>query len=208
MCDYNNFEEYDKFRAVNDNGLWEISKARDLFNKEVEEVDRHRALQNLTEMNLVREIKRSVSYIWADETYLKNAQKWLSMRENCDKRRKYDEKDWFEILTKNISEALDVDRVEICDIHSCGYESYSYYIYFTIQEYDYIFVLEIPIIKNLSEKNREYTSDGQLSFGYEKSDCCRVMHWHSYNLRDFIEAIKEITTSEEYKQHVSSKEVT
>ena len=128
MCDYNIFEEYDKFRAVNDNGLWKISEARDLFNKEVEEVDRHRALQNLTEMNLVREIKRIVSYIWADETYLKNAQKWLSMRENCDKRRKYDEKDWFEILTKNISEALDVDRVEICDIHSCGYENYSYYI--------------------------------------------------------------------------------
>lgn len=209
MLDFDtNTGDFDKFRAVNSNGLTAISGARNLFNKEIEEVNRHKALQELTEMNLVREIKRNVSYIWADEIYLKDAQKWLSMRDSCDKRRNYDEKDCFEILTRNISEALGVDRVEIYRIDICGCERYAYSVYFTISEYDYNFVLEIPVIKNLTAENREQTFDGKLMFGYEESRFSRVMYWHSYNLRDFKEAIKEITTSEKYKQHVSAKEVT
>lgn len=203
-----NTDDFDKFRAVNNNGLTAISGARNLFNKEIEEVNRHKALQELTEQNLVREIKRNVSYVWADKIYLENAQKWLSMRDNCDKRRNYNEKDCFEILTKNISEALDVDRVDIYRIDICGYERYAYSVYFTISEYDYNFVLEIPVIKNLTVENREQTFDGKLMFGYEESRFSRVMYWHSYNLRDFKEAIKEITTSEKYKQHVSAKEMT
>ena len=207
MLDFDtNIDDFDKFRAVNNNGLTAISGARNLFNKEIEEVNRHKALQELTEMNLVREIKRNVSYIWADKIYLENAQKWLSMRDNCDKRRNYEEKDCFEILTKNISEALGVDRVEIYRIDIYGYERYAYSVYFTISEYDYNFVLEIPVIKNLTVENREQTFDGKLMFGYEKNKFSRVMFWHSYNLRDFKEAIKEITTSDKYKQHVSAKE--
>lgn len=201
-----NTGDFDKFRAVNNNGLTAISGARNLFNKEIEEVNRHKALQELTEMNLVREIKRNVSYMWADKIYLENAQKWLSMRDNCDKRRNYNEKDCFEILTKNISEALDVDRVEIYRIDICGYECYAYSVYFTISEYDYNFVLEIPVIKNLTIENSRETFDGKLIFGYEESRFSRVMIWCSYNLRDFKEAIKEITTSDKHKQHVSAKE--
>ena len=201
-----NTDDFDKFRAVNNNGMFCISEAKELFKKEKEEVKRHQILQELTEQNLLREIKRNVSYVWADKIYLENAQKWLSMRDNCDKRRNYDEKDYFEILTKNISEALDVDRVEIYNIHSCGYENYAYSVYFTISNYDYNFVLEIPVIKNLTVENSREIFDGKLIFGYEESRFSRVMYWHSYNLRDFKEAIKEITTSDKYKQHVSAKE--
>ena len=209
MLDFDtNTDDFDKFRAVNNNGLTAISGARNLFNKEIEEVNRHKALQELTEMNLVREIKRNVSYVWADKIYLENAQKWLSMRDSCDKRRNYDEKNCFEILTRNISEALDVDKMEIYRIDICGYERYAYSVYFTISEYDYNFVLEIPVIKNLTIENSRETFDGKLIFGYEESRFSRVMYWHSYNLRDFKEAIKEITTSDKYKQHVSVKEVT
>ena len=201
-----NTDDFDKFRAVNNNGMFCISEAKELFKKEKEEVKRHQILQELTEQNLLREIKRNVSYMWADKNYLENAQKWLSMRDNCDKRRNYNEKDCFEILTKNISEALDVDRVEIYNIHSCGYERYAYSVYFTISEYDYNFVLEIPVIKNLTVENSRETFDGKLIFGYKESRFSRVMIWHSYNLRDFKEAIKEITTFDKYKQHVSAKE--
>ena len=74
MVDFDtNIDDFDKFRAVNNNGLTAISGARNLFNKEIEEVNRHKALQELTEQNLVREIKRNVSYIWADKIYLENA---------------------------------------------------------------------------------------------------------------------------------------
>ena len=209
MVDFDtNIDDFDKFRAVNNNGLTAISGARNLFNKEIEEVNRHKALQELTEQNLVREIKRNVSYIWADKIYLENAQKWLSMRDNCDKRRNYDEKDYFEILAKNISEALDVKKVDIHEIVSCGYENYAYIIFFTIQEYDYVFILEVPVIKKLTVENRKELLDGKLLFGYKKYSYCRNMCWYSYNLRDFKEAIKEITTSDMYKQHVSAKEVT
>ena len=209
MVDFDtNIDDFDKFRAVNNNGLTAISGARNLFNKEIEEVNRHKALQELTEQNLVREIKRNVSYIWADKIYLENAQKWLSMRDNCDKRRNYDEKDCFEILAKNISEALDVKKVDIHEIVSCGYENYAYIIFFTIQEYDYVFILEVPVIKKLTVENRKELLDGKLLFGYKEYSYCRNMCWYSYNLRDFKEAIKEITTSDMYKQHVSAKEVT
>lgn len=201
-----NTDDFDKFRAVNNNGTFCISEAKELLKKEKEEVKRHQILQELTEQNLLREIKRNVSYMWADKNYLENAQKWLSMRDNCDKRRNYNEKDCFEILTKNISEALDVDRVEIYRIDICGYECYAYSVYFTISEYDYNFVLEIPVIKNLTVENNREIFDGKLIFGYEESRFSRVMIWHSYNLRDFKEAIKEITTSDKHKQHVSAKE--
>ena len=92
----------------------------------------------------------AVLYTIVDKNYLENAQKWLSMRDNCDKRRNYNEKDCFEILTKNISEALDVDRMEIYRIDICGYERYAYSVYFTISEYDYNFVLEIPVINAIA----------------------------------------------------------
>ena len=115
-------------------------------------------------------------------------------------------KDYFETIAWNISEELDVDRVEIYRIDICGYEHYAYSVYFTISEYDYNFVLEIPVIKNLTVENSRETFDGKLIFGYEESRFSRVMIWHSYNLRDFKEAIKEITTSDKYKQHVSAKE--
>ena len=180
MLDFDtNIDDFDKFRAVNNNGMFCISEAKELLKKEKEEVKRHQILQELTEQNLLREIKRNVSYMWADTIYLDNAQKWLSMRDNCDKRRNYDEKNCFEILTKNVSEALDVQRVEIYRIDTCGYERYAYSIYFTISEYDYHFVLEIPVIKNLTVENREQTLHGKLMFGYEESRSSRVMLWHS-----------------------------
>lgn len=206
MYDYDNFEEYDKFKAVNNNGLIYISEAKELFKREKEEVKRHRVLQELTEQNLVREIKRNVSYIWADKSILENAQKWLSIKDNCDKRRKYDEKDYYGLLSNSISEALDVSNITIYKIMSCGYENYAYSVYFTIDEYDYNFDLTIPIIKNMTTENKQETLGGMLLFGYESSRSCWTMHWHSYNLRDFKKAVEEIITSDEHKEHVSSKE--
>lgn len=206
MYDYDNLEEYDKFRAMNNSRMFCISEAKELFKKEKEEVKRHQILQELTEQNLIREIKQNVSYVWADESILENAQKWLSIKDNCDKRRKYDEKDYYVLLTNSISEALDVSSITINKIITCGYENYAYSVYFTIDEYDYIFDLTIPVIKNMTAKNRQETIDGMLLFGYESSRSCWTMHWHSYNLRDFKKAIEEITTLDEHKEHVSSKE--
>lgn len=203
---YDVFEDYDKFKAVNSKGLSEISGAKDLLNKEIEEVKRHKILKELTEQNLVREIKRNVSYIWADKSILENAQKWLSIKDRCDKRRKYNEKDYYVLLSNSICEALNVNNITIYKITSCGYENYAYSIYFTIDEYDYNFDLTIPIIKNMTNENRQETLDGMLLFGYESDRGGWTMYWRSYNLRDFKSALVEITTSDKHKKHVSSKE--
>lgn len=202
-------KDYDKYSVVNDTGLEAIHNAENLFKKESEEVERHHTLMNLTNENIVRVIKNSVQYIWINELILLNAQKWISIRKDCDKRRNYDEKTSYNFLTTQISEALELHNVEIRKIISCGTNMsniYAFAVRFISNDTDYIFELQIPIIKNLTIENREYARNGKLSFGYKQMSSCWNISWNSYNIRDFKEAINEITTSEKYQTHVSAKE--
>lgn len=206
IYDYGN-DELDKHKGTDTSGLEAICNAKELFKKEKEEVERHQTLMNLTEANIVRTIKENVHYIWAEETTLLKAQKWLSIRKDCDKRRNYDEKTSYNFLTSQISEALELSNVEIKNITQCGYDTYAFSVRFTVNDFDYIFELEIPIIKNMTVENREYTCNGMLSFGYKQTKYSWDISWHSYSIKDFKEAIKEITISEKYQEHVSAKEV-
>lgn len=206
-CDVNNYENtsesFDMYKGVSCKGLATIFAAQELLKKEQEEVKRHQALLKLTTKNLVDNIKRSVQYSWVDATILENAQKWLVIKKNCDKRRKYVEKDAYDAISKKIAEALEIENVKILNITQCGLECYAYAIVFKTSDFDYVFRLEIPIIKHMNVDNMGYTRYGTLGFGFEESECSWVLQWNSYNLRDFKDAIHEMITSEKYKKHVS-----
>lgn len=103
-----------------------IAEALDLLKSEQNEVQKHMALLELTKHNLVDTIKSCISYSWASEKTLTSAQKWLTMRDNCDKRKKYDEKEAYKLLTENMVWMLSADNITIKEIITCGYNAYAY----------------------------------------------------------------------------------
>lgn len=197
------FDKFDKYKGISISGLEIISDAKELLKKEKEEVKRHQSLLDLTTHNLVSTIKRNVYYGWVNENILENAQKWLMIKKSCDKRRKYDEKISYDWLSEEISKALEINDVKIINIMTCGMETYAYEIEFITNDFDYIFQLEIPVIKNMTVDNIEYTYGGNLLFGYKEGESSWKMLWHSYNIMDFKNAIHEIITSEKYLKHIS-----
>lgn len=207
VIDYTNNinNDFDKYVSVNTDGFNEICDAKKLFEKEKEEFERHQVLMNLANENIVKTIKSNVCYMWVDSNIFLKAQKWLSIRNDCDKRRNYDEKDSYNFLISQISEALELSNAEIISIEQCGYKMYGFSVCFIANDFDYIFNLTVPIIKKMTVENKEYINDGMLSFGYKQTEYVWEMLWHSYNLRDFKEAINEITTSEKHKKHVSAR---
>lgn len=125
---------------------------------------------SLTEAQIVATIKANVHYTWADEAILLKAQKWLSIRKDCDKRRNYDEKTTYNYLVSQISEALELNDIEIIKISKYGYNTYCFSVYFVTNDLDYIFALDIPIIKNMTVENREETNNVMLMFGYKETE--------------------------------------
>lgn len=201
ICENNGDDTFDKYKGVDISGLKTISEAKELLEREEKEVKRHQVLLKLTKLNLIGAVKQSVHYIYAYETILKNAQHWLTIKKDCDKRRKYEEKTSYNLLSKELSETLEINNVEIIDIRTCGLEIYAYAIDFITNSYDYIFQLEIPLVENITIDNMQYTQNGKLLFGYKENDST---YWHSYNIRDFRDAIHEIVTSKKHQKHISS----
>lgn len=175
-----------------------IAEALDLLESEQNEVQKHMALFELTKHNLVDTIKSCISYSWASEKTLTSAQKWLTLRDNCDKRKKYDEKDAYKLLTENMVWMLGVDNITIKEIMTCGYNAYAYTIAFTVNDHDCLFRVTVPMLDKLTSlmltpKITDYSTAGMLQLGYQqdKNGSLWNCQW-SYELKDFGITIQDI----------------
>lgn len=200
-------EPYNLFRAVKSKGIDKIHKAVNLMNDEIAEYEKHEQLLKLTEKNLINTIQANVRYDWVDY-FIEDAIKWISMRDNIDKRRKYEEKTSYGCLCSKIQSALDIQNINITQIVQGGYDCHYHSIHFTsdIDEHKCVFILEIPVIRRIQLTEETKRCLGMLSFGFKSSDSCYNMCHHSYDVTDFKSTIKEIIKSEEYKKYYIKEE--
>ena len=75
------------------------------------------------------------------------------------------------------------------DIVVCGFDRYAYNITFIAN--DTKFLLEVPVVKNISLDNYIYCHYGQYCLRYYSSKCCQEYIEASYELDDIKKAFKE-----------------
>lgn len=101
---------------------------------------------DLLEADAFRTYKKEVIYLLSlNPALISKAKKWLEMvndkKNKIDKRKKYEEKDIYEMFLKDLKKLLGYD-IEITHITQYGYESYAYGIYFNCMNHK--FELKIP----------------------------------------------------------------
>ena len=114
---------------------------------------------DLLEADAFRTYKKEVIYLLAlNPALINKAMKWLNMLEDrtnkIDKRKKYEEKDIYEMFLKDLQKLLGYD-IEITNITQYGYEGYAYGVYFNCM--DHRFELKIPNMDMVDIKHyRDY----------------------------------------------------
>lgn len=81
----------------------------------------------------------------------------------------------------------------IDEIVVCGFDRYAYNITFTVNNIK--FLLEVPVVKNISLGNYIYCHYGQYCLRYYSSECCQEYITASYELEDIKKAFKEFIDS-------------
>ena len=141
--------------------------------------------------------KKNVDYDWSfHRLTLDSACEWLSMLKNgvdkdgnkINKRKNYDEKASFDILTRNMQTLFREKNLTIERIHNYNYGR-GYDIEFTTHKKS--FRLVVPIIAALSSEDYEtYGSDVfKLELSYISSDCCSEVIGYTfdeYNLASLL----------------------
>lgn len=192
------------YRGTDANGIKAINEAMNLMDSEQAEIDKHTRLHQLTKEDLAYQIRHNINYLWF-EYFLEDAKKWVIMRDKCDKRKKYQEKEGYNYLTRKLKEIFNVETLDILEFRTEGYDRYATWCIFTTDT-DYIYYLIVPTIKNVSEKNMENVAYGQIKFGYYSNSSCMRTVATSYDATSFRQAMIDMTVDEDYDKHMSKTE--
>lgn len=183
-------------------GIKAITDALELSVYERKKLERHQKLSQLADEDVAYMIRKNVNYLWVDFLFDK-AKEWLSIRkQKYDKRKRYKEKEIYELLVNRLKEIFEVDTVEIINMCYEGYEQYSRWIDFTTDS-DYVFHMTVPVIKRITPELMPYVNYGKITLGYYESESCMRTCGVSYNAAELKPIMDEILTSEEYKKHLS-----
>ena len=166
-------DEHDRdclYRGTDANGLKAINEAMNLMDSEQAEIDKHTRLHQLTKEDLAYQIRHNINHLWFDY-FLEDAKKWIVMRDKCDKRKKYTEKQGYDYLVCKLKEIFDVENINILQLRTEGYDRCATWCIFTTDT-DYIYYLIVPTIKNITHKNMEEVAYGQIRFGYYSAPSC------------------------------------
>ncbi len=197
----NDTEEWFEYRQriEDQQKLLEIETANKLSEDMAKEAAKYAKLAQLALKDKISVMKNALRGRWLYLTYpVKGAQKWLSMKDQkLDGRKKYDEKDSFEYLTKQIEELLDL-KIEITDISILGYDEAAFFIKFTItgdpfcREYE----LSVPETEKLNKDNLTELCEGKLKLTVRSSanSCCWNYICASYDKEELKNKFKEWLT--------------
>lgn len=200
-------DEHDRdslYRGTDANGLKAINESMNLMDSEQAEIDKHTRLHQLTKEDLAYQIRHNINYLWFDY-FLEDAKKWIDMRDKCDKRKKYTEKQGYDYLVSKLKEIFDVENIDILEFRTEGYDRCATWCIFTTDT-DYIYYLTVPTIKNISHKNMEEVAYGQIRFGYYSNPSCMRTMATSYDATSFRQAMIDISVDEDCCKHMSKTE--
>lgn len=157
------------------------------------EITKYERLLQLAKKDRVSIIKDNVDY--TNYAFcLKDAKKWYYMINDkslkIDKRKHYQEKDMYEYFIKYFKEDFISDRdFKITGFLSGGFEEYYIRVEFECNEK--CFAIEIPIIKNINEKNIEYANYARLTLLVKENDSYWNSIASSYKEEDIKEAFEK-----------------
>lgn len=175
----------------------EITNSELLVNEMQKEVDKYTKLLNLAKADRLKTIKENVDYFHYNFC-LPKAREWHRMindnNAKIDKRRRYEEKDMYDYLVKQLKDDFFGDRdIDIVTIMTCGYESYSTGI--VVKCNDFTFGIHIPNIKSLYMGNIEFADYGMISLSLKESEHCWLQLGKSYREEDIKKIIDESLTN-------------
>lgn len=198
MEDMEEWFEY-KQKIEDQQKLLEIEAANKLSEDMAKEAAKYAKLAALALNDKISVMKNVLRGRWIYLTYsVKGAQKWLSMRDQkLDGRKKYDEKDSFEFLTRQIEELLDL-KIEITEISILGYDESAFFIKFTLKEdpFNREYELSVPDTEKLNKNNLDELCEGKLRINVRSSEnsCCWNYICASYDKEELKNKFKEFLT--------------
>lgn len=147
---------------------------------------------DLLEADAFRTYKKEVIYLLSlNPALINKAMKWLNMLEDkknkIDKRKKYEEKDIYEMFLKDLQKLLGYD-IEITHITQYGYEGYAYGIYFSYMNHK--FELKVPNMDTVDIKH--YQDYGDYVFKLALYNCDKPNVAESFGATYFESELKDI----------------
>lgn len=180
----------DKFFCVSEASQIELNRSKHLVDKTFDDYICYKQLYNLSNKNLLDNIKRNISYPWFED-FVEGAINWLY---NPPKEKFCLEKTAYDYLNNYLQEAFETDRISITDIVIYGYSEYGYRVEF-ITEGHHMFYIEIPKVENLSLETMNEFELGKIKFGYVVAVGNYKFVTSSYNIRDFQDKLNELKES-------------
>lgn len=200
-------DEHDRdslYRGTDADGLKAINEAMNLMDSEQAEINKHTRLHQLTKEDLAYQVQHNINYLWF-EYFLEDAKKWVTMRDKCDRRKKYQEKEGYNYLVNKFKEIFDVETIDILEFRTEGYDRCATWCIFTTDT-DYIYYLIVPTIKNITHKNMEGVAYGQIRFGYYSNPSCMQTVATSYDATTFRQVMIDMAVDEDCYEHMSKTE--
>lgn len=147
---------------------------------------------DLLEADAFRTYKKEVIYLLSlNPALINKAMKWLNMindkKNKIDKRKKYEEKDIYEIFLKDLQKLLGYD-IEITNITQYGYEGYAYGIYFNCLNHK--FELYVPNMDVVEIKH--YRDYKEHAFKLALYNCDKPNVAESFGATYFESELKDI----------------
>lgn len=192
------FVEYQK-KLEDEKALFNIEQAHNLTVEMQHEADKYAKLAELAFNNELDVLKNSLRGKWLFLTYpVVGASKWLHMLssdEKIDGRKKYEEKEQYEYLTRRISELLD-EEIELLEITFFGYDCSGYNVVFKLKNdsFERKFELVIPETERLNKDNLDYFNYGKLRISCQLRPSCWDYIYSSYNVEELKNKFKEWLT--------------
>lgn len=168
-----------------------IKNANALVFEMQKEVDKYTRLLQLAEQDRINVVKNNVHYFLSESTFMFSAQKWLSMTNECDidKRKKYEEKEDFELVTNYIKNMLDDSEIAITEIIPMGFNNYAWSVVFISK--GVTFEITFPVIMQLDEKIWNHVCEGKIVLYHEESKSYWKGIISSYKEEDICKAYKD-----------------
>lgn len=147
---------------------------------------------DLLEADTFKTYKKEVIYLLSlNPTLINKAKKWLEIvndtKNKIDKRKKYEEKDIYEMFLKDLQKLLGYD-IEITHIMQYGYEGYAYGVYFNCMNHK--FELKIPNMDLVDIKH--YRDYGDYVFKLTLYNCDKPNVAESFGATYFESELKDI----------------
>lgn len=197
--------QFDSYNSYGETSKYKIDRIRNMLKEKKSELEEIKYIINIYEREQVDIIKDEVSYYWFSHSYIEYISKWIEMsKTKYDKRKKYTEKDMYDLISQTISDKLFCKKpIQIIGTMCGGYENYIDIIVFICE--DMQFRLSIPNFKNINTKNISYAYYGKLTISVRTSSCSTTVIASDYDENMIYEDVEKFFNNEEEMNQIKEK---